>query len=386
MSVNHPDHNAEIHDPEPLKTREEVVAHIRMINSIAAQDYTSYKELEKKGAFKKKPRRIILFCSDGRVDVSMFFSNPLERFRHPQLPMAGNRWIVSDDFKGYNNKVLLDKFYEEHETDLEGLFEYMFGKYLAEDPNYIIEIQSHSEAPESYHHGCGAHGSNTANAVAETAKLAYLISKWNPNVKIVRTHNYTSQVKIVPAYIFDQGAMDAQGSRIGIGELAKVAVGFDPNPSILSTDDKIKKPIIVKGKKNHFGIDTENHAEQTILISDTPLAHHGGGRQALRMSWNTDSRFMFDFIKILMGIIKSNYLKRNPGAPIILHFDIPDGEAIMHEDGGKTGMNRKIFAERSKILNLMHTDPQIQIMLEQGELLVVTTLTDPKTYKTQIYQ
>jgi|GEM_PF-5716593 len=364
----------ETHNPEPLRDIASVKDYILKINNIAARDYAEYKERENE--FANNPRRIILFCSDGRVDVSMFFNNPLERFRHPQLPMPGNIWIASEDFKNCDSRELLDKFYEENKKDVDQLFEYMFDEYLKADPNCIIELQSHSEAPGSYHHGCGAHKSNTANAVKETAKLAYLISRWNPKVRIVRTHNYTGQMRLVPANEVDNNALDDHGNKIGIRDLAKITLNFDPDSSILRGGNG----------ENHFGIDIDNHAEQTILISNTPLAHHGGGRQALRMAWNTDPQFMFNFIRILMGIIKSNYLQKNPDAPIILHFDLPDGQNQIHEDGGVTNINSNILLIRGRILDLMHKDYQIQTMLEQGRLLVITTLTDPRTYKTKIYQ
>lgn len=362
----------EIKDPEPLKNLEEIRSHILSVNEKAAKDYTAYKEIA--GTF-TSPRRIIFHCSDGRIDMSMYYRNPLERFRHPIIPMAGNILILANSFRNSQTTGDLDNFYSQNTAYVNNLFEYIFDSHLKNNPGAILDLQSHSASPNSSHHGCGAHNSDTANALKETSRLAYLLSKWNPNLQIIRTHNCTDDGTIYPAYIFDKKAPDAEGNSVGIGELRNSMYKFDPRAAIMEIPSKIEPPVFAKTKENPFGIDIKNHAEQTILISNTPLAHHASERQALRMAWHPEADFMLAIIKKLASIIQKNYLSRHPDAPIILHLDVPQN---------KTEIDSKVNGVRTEFMKKLAQDPELTQLVTEKKLFFISTFTNTETYKTTI--
>lgn len=338
-------HAENIHDPEPLMDEIVVKNNILAVNKKAASDYAEYNNV--KNAFTSQ-KRIITHCSDGRIDMSIFYENPLERFRNPIVPFAGIVLILKDAFRNAKTAAELDIFYSQNTAYVNNLFENIFNRLIKENPGAIIDLQSHSSAPDSAHHGCGAHASHTANALTETAKLAYLLSKWNPALNIIRTHNCTDEGVIYPASQFDKEALDDKGNKIGIGEFANITAQFDSPAKFTG-----------KMKKNHFNINMKNHAEQMILVSNTPFAHHHSERPALRLAWHPEAEFLAIFIKKLAGIIQKNYLARNPGAPMILHLDNQNLEQI-------NDLAQKI-AEDKKL-----------------QVLTVKTATNPITYKTQI--
>ncbi|MBI5152594.1 hypothetical protein HZA39_03600 [Candidatus Peregrinibacteria bacterium] len=359
----------EIQDPEPLKTKEDAEKHILDINQKAAWDYAEYQKMEKSFA---GPKRIIMHCSDGRIDMSMFYDNPFERFRNPIIPMAGNILILKDEFRNAQTIKTLDDFYSNNRSYLNELFNFVFSKLIKENPDAIFDLQSHSASPNEAHHGCGAHSSDTANALTETAKLAYLISKWDPSLQIIRTHNCTDQGRIYPAFLFDNTALNSKGVKTGIAEFNQITGKFNPQSKMME-DLGGPMPIFSKMKNNHFNIDTKNHAEQTILVSNTPFAHHRGERQALRLAWHPEADFLLTIIKKLAGIIQKNYLNRHPDAPIILHLDIPQAKKP----------NPQISETAKELMNKAALDPEIANLVEQKQMFIIKTITDAETYRTR---
>ena len=247
----------------------------------------------------------------------------------------------------------------------------LFGGALAKNPQVVIDLEAHAAAEGVRSHGCGVNGSNTAAALTETAKNAYLIQKVYSEARIIRTLRYTDNGSVVPAYLIDSIAMTAEGTRTGIPQgLRGIVKGFNPLQSSL---EEPGLEIYRTHKGNPHNIDMMRHDERILRVSANHQAFHAisegeeGAEQALRLSYVPDTAFLTHQLQALEGIIEKNYLQHSPNLPIILHLDVPQGN-------GELADLRKHFLSSVKI------NPVLGRMIKENRLFVVLTETDLETY------
>jgi hypothetical protein len=359
----------------PLESPDSAQELILAANKKASARFAEYKAKEEDGRYLGRDVSIKCMCSDGRVDPAMDFKDSDEAFRREQRPMAGNRWFMDPEFLAADTPEKLDAYFSANEAKVKAVFAMLFDDLLSKDPQPSIDLEAHAAEKENHHHGCGAHGSNAAAALAETAKNAYLLRKVYPGIRIIRTIRYTDSGTVVPARSADSTALTAEGTKTGIPQgLRKMVAEFD-----LPVRD-LEEPghgVYRTHKGNPHNVDMANHNERILRVSMNHQAFHAiaegeeGAEQALRLSYVPDAAFLTQWLQTLEGIIEKNYLKNNAGEPIILHLDVPKG-------------NGELADLRKHLLSSVKINPVLGRMIKESKLFVVLTETDPETYVAQV--
>lgn len=319
-------------------------------------------------------------CADGRNALVLFIppEQLLNRFDYEWRPVAGT--IIFPEIKPPKAAKEMTEWLEKNPELREKYFsrlDFLFGsgmkRYLADYragklAHIHLEFQGHFDEHNA-HHGCGAHGSDLAKVQLETVKNCLLAEAWAQErfpeeykagvFRIYRTIHSTGEgMPVISGRRIDATAREKAQEYAGIFDemLTRFIAPSQYDP---------EKGIVRAFQGNPTGIETEEHDEQIIRISNLHFAHTIIGQSVLEISWIEDADILFSHVNVLHGIIGKNYKNRNPDKPIIIHLDVVKGSPKMME-------------VCTKLHNLIKKNGL------QAEILV--TETDPETYQTTVLQ
>lgn len=375
--------------------KEEFLEFVLEINSAMADDYTTF--ITKKDTLRthdpENPEKfisnIVTECADGRNSELQFMdrSEIAGRFDHEWLPFAGNiifpefaNLCTSQDWQNLiqTNPELKEKFFKR----LDSIYGHKIGEAVAEFragtlSRVNLEFQSHYDS-ENGHHGCGAHKSNLLAAQLESIKDclitdAWLAERYPEEYKagafrvIHTTHDTSENGPVRTSGSVNQNLPDEDWKKYG--ELFLYAAEKFQASSI----SKEKEGIIREYKGNPFEIETHDHDEQSVRVSNLHYAATLHGQSVLEISWTDSPEILASHIKILLGIIEKNFRARHPDKPAILHFDLVKGNEGI----------QKVYQEARKILQ---SDLEIAQKLEAEDLIIVVTETGRDDYKMAVLE
>jgi len=379
---------------EGFEDLESFKQYLLQINKIYAGEYEEFKKTGDKYRLRdpENPEKlrghILAECADGRNSIMLFIrpKDALSRFDYEWVPSAGV--ILAPEVNTVNSYNQVEEFLFRKPHLMESIFkrfDLLFGQKIEdclEDykngklSSIYLEFQSHFDSEHHPAHGCGAHGNNLIMAQFETIKNCILAEIWvkqkYPELyekglfKIFRTiHDTKTDGPVISAAAIDGKYLKER--LVGGEKLLDFAAKNYESPVMADSSQNIVR----KYEGNPTEIETNEHDEQTLRVSNTHFASTIMGQSVLEISWTNDASILFEHIKILLGIIEKNFRKRNPNTPAILHLDVLKGNLPI----GDTFKN---------LMTLIKNDDDIQKRLKDGTLLLCLTETDRDTYKTEL--
>jgi hypothetical protein len=374
-----------------LKSYKEYVS---QVNNIYAHEHDEFRKAGDKYRLRdpENPEKlrghILAECADGRNSIMLFIppKEALSRFDYEWVPSAGV--ILAPEVNTVNSYDQVAEFLFRKPHVREGIFkrfDLLFGdkiKDCLEDyksgklSSIYLEFQSHFDSENHPAHGCGAHSNNLIMAQFETIKNCILAEIWvkekypeeykNGLFKIFRTtHDTKTDGPVVSSAAIDKKYLSER--LVGGEKILDFAAKKYESPAMADAPQNIVR----KFEGNPQEIETNEHDEQTIRVSNTHFASTIMGQSVLEICWTNTAATLFEHIKILLGIIEKNFRKRNPNKPAILHLDSLKGNSSI----GDTYKN---------LMNLIKNDEDIQKKFKDGSLILCLTETNKETYKTEI--
>jgi hypothetical protein len=228
-----------------------------------------------------------------------------------------------------------------------------------------IELQSHSTAAlDDHHHGCGAHGSDTKKALQLTAinalALEAYIKEQFPQdahrIKVVRTHLITGK---------EEKVLDANQGPVGDILSPDMREQLNGKFSPLFYKDA-SRGVVRVGKANPSGINQEEHDEYIVRFSQHHKANGLEHTSVLEQVMLPDIQLAEALALKLISIAQKNRVSRDRAKgihqPIFLHLDAPAQEP-------------SIQALYTALFCILTSKPQIQHMIQQGELYIIQSQT-----------
>ncbi len=372
-----------------FKNVDEFAAFVSLMNKKAVKDHADYVASPEKF----RPRdpenpdkyisEILCECADGRNSISLFLPEDKlnRRFNTDWLPAAGTvicpempvpHSVEEAENALIDSTALRDKLFDR----LDLLYGPKVKEFLDENTRGIssklhIEFQSHYNGRHYPEHGCGAHDSNFVNAQKETIKDCIVTDAWLKDrygkeydaglFRVFRTAHDTSENGSVYSGGMADGMLTS-GEKADYEKLFDDAARFEP---VVFTDKEER--ITRKYEGNPFAIDTEDHSEQIVRISDLHLAHTLVGQSVMEICWSNDAQKLLAHVNKLLSIISGNvFSKSHPDKPAIVHFDLVKGD-------------KKIRRVYDELLALANNDPVLKPRLANGSLQLLATETDRAT-------
>lgn len=386
-----------IHDfpEEPSEGFDDVTEYGRYVsslNQILSLEHAMYKSAPKELRLRdpenpeKYRAQILAECADGRNMFTLFMpkNKLLGRFDTEWLPTAGN--IIFPDVEIPKTPEEIAKLLNDNQELRNNVFErldLLYGPKISESlqeytqgdlSKVYVEFQSHFDSDHPTH-GCGAHDSNLLAAQLEGIKDCLVTEEWIKDrypeeyeaglFRVFRTTHDTGIGKPVYSASKIDGTLE-QADREKYAALFEHAARYFESPVAADYEEGI----IRNYKGNPTGIETEEHDEQIIRLSNLHLASTLAGQSVLEVSWTNDPKTLYAHTKVLVGIIEKNYRKHHPDKPTIIHFDLVKG-------------NEKIRAVYDQLDEMLMRDPDLKKRLEEGSLKVWTTETNRETYETE---
>jgi len=370
--------------------------HVLQINQRYAREHEEFRQSDDKFRLRdpENPEKlrghILVECADGRNSIMLYIpeEKQLSRFDYEWLPSAGT--ILAPEVISVNSRDQVEDFLIQKPHLRKSIFErfdLLFGQKIKEclEDNkneklstIHIEFQSHFDSEHHPGHGCGAHGSNLIMAQLETIKNCMVAELWLKErypeeyekklFKVYRTtHDTKQEGPIVSAAVIDRKYLKER--LVGAEKLLDFAAENYEAPAMADKGHGIVRNF----KGNPTEIETAEHDEQTIRVSNTHFASTLMGQSVLEICWTNNASTLFDHIKILLGIIEKNFRKRNPFKPSILHLDMLKGDPTIGEVFKQ--LNREI-AE----------DMELSRRVSEGSLIICRSETDRATFKTDVLE
>ena len=291
---------------------------------------------------------ILAECADGRNSIMLFIrpKDALSRFDYEWVPSAGV--ILAPEVNTVNSFDQVEEFLfrKPHVRDsIFKRFDLHFGQKIKdclEDykngklSSIYLEFQSHFDSEHYPAHGCGAHGNNLIMAQFETIKNCILAELWIKEkypdeydkglFKIFRTtHDTKPNGPVISAAAIDKKYLKER--LVGGEKLLDFAAEKYESPVLADAS----QDIVRKFEGNPTEIETNEHDEPILRVSNTHFASTIMGQSVLEISWTNNAATLFEHIKILLGIIEKYYRKRNPDKPAILHLDSLKGSSAIDD-------------------------------------------------------
>lgn len=381
---------------EGFSSAAEFLDFVTAINVAMAADYQQYlvRKDELRARDPEQPDKfiasIVTECADGRNSELQFMGADelLGRFDHEWLPFAGN--IIFPEFKDLqkvedwaaymeSNPQMKEKFFARLDFIYGHKIEEAVAEFRAGTLSRVnLEFQSHYDAEHFPKHGCGAHNSDLLAAQLESIKDCLVADSWLAGrypeeyqaglFRVVHTTHDTSDHGGV--YRADKVNLSLpQESQEKYGDLFFYSAQKFELPKIKDE----ATGLVREYKGNPFEIETEDHDEQSVRISDMHYASTLKGQSVMEVTWTDDAETLAQHVKILLGIIGRNFQTRNPEKPAIVHFDLVKGDEKMAE----------VYKNTKAILG---RDAELVQKQREGLLLMVLTETDRRDYHMEIVQ
>lgn len=375
---------------EGFANRDQLMEFLMKMNAEARKKYAEFKSHPDKYRLHdpENPDKFIETaihtCADGRCNPALFAKNPLEHFNLNWLPAAGLKLFPEIPVPHSteelelglgDSKALREKIFER--------FDMLYGpsmeKFLREQKagvssRFFIEFQAHFDSHHYPDHGCGAHGSKLADAQKESIKNSALATTW---LKTVYPEQYAKGSFRVFRTIQDTSKKGNVYEGAFIDKMVSPAEQGDFTALFREAQRKFLPPEYTDKEKgiartycgNPFGIDTDEHNEQGVRVSNLQYASTLNGQSAMEICWNDPDILLADNKLLLFNIISTNkFSTNNPTKPHYIHLDLVKGDP-------------RIQAVNKKLLASIRSDSALKARLDDNSLLLALTETDPATMK-----
>lgn len=270
---------------------------------------------------------IDIMCSDGRLDPCRVLGNPA--LMHEVFAVPGSVILPPQlRARGLKTNELLHTslhYVPEWEGEVFRLFEQRWGamitKALKQGEKVSINLFSHLDTANPKVAGCGAHKCHTEEAQLETAMNEAVLEYWLRK----RFPDHLASIKVNRlAYDTHDGSPQVLDAKV-IDNRFRCAARV--NHILSSPQDADSRLLTSQPQGANPMAHAPDHNEQGIRISNKPQFHNMLGVSTFSLAWQDTAEDTCNQVALLLGIARRNFLTRHPNHPIILHLDLPVGDA-----------------------------------------------------------